>query len=276
MSRKAKIVIGILSFLLIGAVVYYVLVLRLERVTVYNGEYGDPTSDTSCTVLGINMHGDLATYVPQSEVDNAYVSSDDVLYSLFKIKKGDAPHIQAVMLDIDSYGGSPVAAEELANTLRSLSVPVVAVVRSAATSGGYWVASASEYIVASALSDIGGIGVTMSYLDESKLNQQDGYTWNTLSSGVFKDSGSPEKPLTKEERALFERDIAIIHEAFVRAVATNRQLPYEKVSALADGATMLGEAARAQGLIDAIGFIDEAETYLKNTHGIDTSHVCWQ
>ena len=285
MNRKAKIIIITLSILLLGSSAYYYFVLRLERVTIYNSVHEeiispDPFSDESffeipksCNVFGINLHGDLLTYSVDSFEDVA--SAEDIFYYLDQVENNsDYKNIKAVILEIDSYGGSPVAAEELANKIKEMSTPVIIMIRGAAVSGGYWVASAGDHVIASKLSDIGGIGVTMSYLDESKLNENEGYTWNSLSTGKFKDAGSDQKPLTKEERALFERDLKIIHEQFVSVVSQNRGLSIDKVNEIADGSTMLGKMALENGLIDEIGYINEAKNYIKNKLSIEPE-ICW-
>ncbi|MDQ5969304.1 MAG: protease [Patescibacteria group bacterium] len=280
MTKRAKILIGILLFLLIGLVLYYLLILRLERVTIYDqGTYdpetGELYADNSCNVIGINLHGEIFTYVPLENEEGDYASGENIISELQEIEESpEYESVKAVLIEIDSYGGSPVASEELSNMITDYNLPVIAMIREGGTSGAYWVASASDRIFASKMSDIGSIGVTMSYLDDSKLNEKEGYTWNSLSTGKFKDSGNEQKPLTKEERALFERDLNIIHEEFVKAVSVNRNLPIEKVRELADGSSMLGEMALEQGLIDEIGSYKEVEEYLKTKYDFEPE-ICW-
>ena len=163
---------------------------------------------------------------------------------------------------------------ELANFIKTIDKPVIAMVREAAASGAYWVASSADRIFASEISDIGSIGVTMSYIDYSKSNSQQGFTWNSLSTGKYKDAGSMDKPLTREEREIFERDLKIIHEKFVNEVATNRGMSVSAVSALADGSTVLGGRAKELGLIDEIGFINEVESYIEKEYGFKPE-VCF-
>ena len=102
----------------------------------------------------------------------------------------------------------------------------------------------------------------MSYLDSSVKNRKDGLTYNALSSGKFKDTGDPDKPLTNEEKELLMRDILISHQLFMEFVAENRNMPLEKVKGLADGSTMMGEMALSNSLIDAIGGEYEAKEWL--------------
>lgn len=102
----------------------------------------------------------------------------------------------------------------------------------------------------------------MSYLDYSQKNQEEGVTYQELSSAKFKNYGDPDKPLTSEEKELFMRDLKISHEFFVKKVSQNRKLDIEKVKALADGSSMLGVQAKENGLIDEIGNRDSAEAWI--------------
>lgn len=279
MPKKAKIIIGILIFLLLAAFALYYFIFRLQRVTIYEGTYEDAMEESAiaeywgtCNVAGINLHGNLVTYVTDDEYNFNEASAEEI-YAMLDFAE-ETEQIKAIVLEIDSYGGSPVASEEIANKIKRTKKPVIAVIREGGASGAYWVASAADYIFASELSDIGSIGVTMSYLDESKLNIKEGYTWNNLSTGIFKDAGNSDKPLTAEERAIFERDIKIVFDKFKAEVAKNRGLSLEEVEALADGSTMLGRQALEAGLIDGIGYLEEAEDYIASKYDIETD-VCW-
>ncbi len=137
-------------------------------------------------------------------------------------------------------------------------------------SAAYWAVSSADKIFASRNSDIGSIGVTASYLEN--INKDTRYI--ELASGKFKDSGSPDKSLTQEERSLLLRDITITHENFIQDVATNRKLSLESVKAIADGSSVLGERAKALGLIDEIGSWTTAEKYLEQTIG-EKPEICW-
>jgi len=141
-------------------------------------------------------------------------------------------------------------------------------------SAAYMAASGADEIFASKNSDVGSIGVTMSYLDYVKQNEKEGLTYIPLASGKFKDTGDPDKILTREEKDLLMRDIDIMHQNFVRMVAENRNLEIEKVAQLADGSSMLGEMALENGLIDRIGGMFEVEEFLKNKIGGEVD-ICW-
>ena len=241
---------------------------------------GDKIGD--CNIANIKLRGTLTTYIQNEDweysscengnliVDETF--SESIVASIKKAEEND--NIKAIILDIDSPGGSPVAAEEIANALKGSRKPTVAIIREYGDSGAYYAATGADIIFASAKSDIGSIGVTSSYLDNVKKNQKDGLTYNQLSAGKFKDMYDPDKTLTVEEKELIMRDIDILHEEFIKAVANNRNLEIDKVRQLADGASMLGQMALDNGLIDKIGGMTEVEEYLKEKIRAEAK-ACW-
>lgn len=237
----------------------------------------ESSSDSNCSVLGINLHGTVVTYIPEhaegdSFFDYDQTSSEAVTWSIKDANLN--PDIKAILIEVDSGGGSPVAGEEIANAIKASDKPVVAVIRDTGASAAYWSISSASKIFASANSDVGSIGVTMSYLSNAEKNKKDGLSYENLSSGKYKDSGDPDKALTNEEKAVFMRDINIIFENFVKAVSENRNLPIKTVKGFADGSTVLGEKAKELGMIDEIGGMTEAEEYLSGIIG-EKPEVCW-
>lgn len=235
-------------------------------------------SEDSCNVVGINLHGTLLTYIPDHAENDSYFdydvsSSEDIVWTIKNAN--DEEWISSIIIEVDSGGGSSIAGEEVAEAIKSSEKPVVAFIRQTGASGAYWAISSADSIFASKNSDVGSIGVTGSYLSRGKKNEKDGYTYEDLSAGKFKDSGSTDKPLTKEERELFMRDINIIYENFIEAVSQNRNIPMDKVRKLADGSTVLGVRAKELGLIDEIGGINEVEEYLEDITG-EKPEICWE
>ena len=217
-------------------------------------------------VAVISIEGEIISYIKNPDSEEAM--SDDLVSAGYIVSQlnnaRDDENIKAVILEIDSYGGSPVASEEIMNAVKRLNKPSIALIREGGVAGAYLIASVANRVFASEISDIGSIGVTASYLDYSQQDKKDGITYNQLSSGKFKDTGSPDKPLTAEEKELIMRAIKISHEFFVKKVAENRKLDIAKVKQLADGSTMLGMAAKENGLIDEIGGIEEAKAWIGN------------
>ncbi len=246
-----------------------VITFWIEQTYLYFDE--DYYKDKSCNVSNIKLQGDLYSYIPNEYRDENgmiifdLVSSEDIVNAIEEAENDDS--IKAIVLEIDSFGGGPVAGEEVANALKRATKPTVALIRGYGLSAAYWSATGSDIIFASQNSDIGSIGVTMSYLDYAKENEEAGLTYNQLSAGKFKDIGNYDKPLTPEEKELLMRDVNILHENFIKAVVDNRNLEIEKVRQLADGSDMLGQMALENGLIDKIGGIYEVKEYLKEKIG---------
>lgn len=255
------------------------LSLIVVSIVVYDRFFSNRTpgfsyEEQSCNVMGFNIHGEIVTYVPledrsdEGQILSDTVSSEDVVAAI-EAAEAD-PTIKGFLFDIDSPGGSPVAGEEIATAIKALSKPSVAVIRQSGLSAAYWAASATDYIIASANSDVGSIGVTMSYV---RNEVTPGY-YVQLSSGALKDAGDPDKPLTSQEREVFMRDLQMIHQHFIQAISDNRHLSIPHVTELADGSSMLGILAKDAGLVDAIGGWVEGKKYLADRIGEDIT-VCW-
>lgn len=219
----------------------------------------------SCNVSLRTLHGTVQTYA----LGGDETATDDLVWALKEDEQNTS--IDAIVLDIDSPGGLPVAGEEVAKQLEHMTKPTVALIRSSGTSAAYWAATGAGRIFASANSDVGSIGVIASLADETEKNKREGVVYTDLTSGKYKDLGSPNHPLTKEERELFMRDINIIHENFVTQVARARHLSIEKVKLLADGSSRMGAQAKEEGLIDEVGGLYEVEVYLRNILGKEVS-----
>ena len=241
-------------------------------------ELGKSDEGGECNVTGINLHGVMTTYIPaglfneEDIITEDVVASEDITYAINQAEWDD--DVKAILLEVDSYGGLPVAGEEIANALMRTTKPTVAFIRSGGASAAYWAATGADRIFASQNSDVGGIGVTMSYLDNSERNRQEGLSYVDLSTGKFKDTGSPDKPLTADERAILMRDLKIVYENFIEAVSANRDIPAEEVRVIADGSTVMGARAVELKLVDEIGGLFEAEQYLSEQIGEEVA-TCW-
>ena len=225
----------------------------------------------------IKIQGGIVTYKievtsdPNEEYTSDAVSSEEVIIYLEEIEADD--QIKGIIVEIDSTGGSPLAAEEIMNALKKSSKPVVAVIREMGASAAYAIATAADRIYASRLSDVGSIGVTRSYLDYSQQNKNDGLIYQQISSGKFKDTGDPDKSLSAEEKEMLLRDTKKSHQIFIEYVAENRKMTVEAVTKLADGSTLLGQDAKDAGLIDEIGDLDAAKSWMSNQLGIEPA-IC--
>jgi protease-4 len=233
----------------------------------YNASYD--VSNGWCNVAIIPVHGDIITSPYYDEygtlIDGA---SLDTFITDLRTAEYDSDILGAI-ISIDSYGGSPYAGEAMAYELLRSHLPTAAVVRDTAASSGYWAASGADRIFASLVSSVGSIGATMSYFEEISPDGE----FIQISSGPFKDYGNPDKYITEEERALFQRDIDLLADAFVAAVARNRHLPEEQIRAAADGSSLPGPLALQAGLIDEIGDRESARLWLAGELQLDPEEV---
>ena len=241
-------------------------------------DYEDVYADPSCNVAGINLHGTIMTYIPfhadgDANFDYDTVGSEDILWSVNNANED--PNIKALIVEVDSYGGSPVAGEEISIALKNSAKPVFGFIRENGLSAAYWAISSADRIWASKNSNVGSIGVTQSYLSYSEKNKKEGYLYEQLSSGKFKDSGTPDLSLTKEEKDLFMRDINIVYQNFMEAVSNNRNILIEDVKKFSDGSAVLGDKAKELGMIDEIGGINEVEKYIEEKIG-EKVEICWE
>ena len=235
-------------------------------------------SDGYCNIAVLPVFGDIISY-PGADKDGMTTSEDlppsvnpDDVDSFLQSAEADG-NILGILAEIDSSGGSGTAGENIAHRLQRSSLPVVASVRESANSAGYMIATGADTIIASPFSDVGSIGITMSYLDNTRQNEEAGLEFISLASGKFKDSGAPDKPFTAEERILFERDLKVWHDAFVKVVSENRNMPIENVAKLADGSSMAASLALENKLIDAVGDNETAREWFAKELEIPSEEV---
>ncbi|MEM2137470.1 MAG: signal peptide peptidase SppA [Candidatus Anstonellaceae archaeon] len=163
--------------------------------------------------------------------------------------------VKSVLLLIDSPGGSVVASKQLYDAIRKLNKTSVTYINELAASGGYYVAAASDYIVANPDSITGSIGARATFTEMSGLFEKIGLNETTIKTGKMKDIGSPSRPMTDEEQAIIQ---AIINESFqqfksdVEAGRGSRLSP-QLFATVLDARILSGRQAKKIGLVDDLG-----------------------
>lgn len=173
-------------------------------------------------------------------------------------------NVDAIILDIDSPGGTPVASQELAMAVKEAEKPTVAVIRESGASGAYWVASSADHIISNPLSLTGSVGVLTSIVTFDGLLDDFNITYERIVGGEFKDIASPLKEMQPDERNELQRKINLMHDYFVDDVASNRNLTAEQRAEVETGIFFIGLESIDVGLVDEFGGIEEAEAYLSN------------
>jgi len=173
----------------------------------------------------------------------------------------DDPELKAVVLRIDSPGGSPATSQELNDQVQRLKASGKKVVVSCGdltASGGYYVAVAADKIVADPATLTGSIGVISTVPNLQDLYSKIGYKEQVFKSGAHKDMLSPSRPITPEEAQIMQGIIDDTYGQFLQAVANGRGMTMDQVRKLADGRVYTGDQAKQLGLVDELGGLHEA------------------
>jgi len=192
-------------------------------------------------------------------------SDGDNMVSIFRERLDAAavdPHVKAVVLRINSPGGAVTASDimyrEVLSFREDTHKPVVACMMDVAASGGYYLAMACDRIYAHPTTVTGSIGVIMSLYNASGLMAKLGVSTNPIKSGANKDLGNPARPMTEQERAILQGMVNSFYDQFVQVVAAGRHMPEDQVRKLADGRVYTGVEAKKLGLVDEVGYLEDA------------------
>jgi protease-4 len=202
-------------------------------------------------------------------IDGNISDSQAITSQLVKFKKDKG--IKAIILRINSPGGAVGPTQEIHREVQKTiqTKKIVASMGGVAASGGYYIATAANMIVANPGTITGSIGVLMEFVRVEDLLDNIGINLEVLKSGEFKDTGSPHRSLTDRDRELINALIESIQEQFVEAVANGRKLSVEEVREIADGSIFSGARAKELGLVDALGNFQDAVELAKEIANIE-------
>lgn len=193
-------------------------------------------------------------------IEGVIVDSRDAIEELRKFREN--PSVKAIVLRIDSPGGGVVASQEIhAEVLKARTegkVKVVTSMGNLAASGGYYIAAATDKIVANPGTLTGSIGVIMELANVQGLLEKVGVQSVVIKSGKHKDLASPFRTMSAEDRAILQVVLDDVHDQFIQAVAAGRALKVDQVRGLADGRVFTGRQARTAKLVDELGDLQDA------------------
>ncbi|HOA25858.1 MAG TPA: signal peptide peptidase SppA, partial [Aggregatilineales bacterium] len=162
-----------------------------------------------------------------------------------------------------------VASDEIYRALQRVDKPVVVSMGSIAASGGYYISVAADHIYATPYTLTGSIGVISQFFNAQELLEDLGVEVITITSGEVKDFGNFARPMTEEERAYWQALIDDTYEGFLSIVAEGRSLPVDEVREIADGRVILGGDAVELGLVDELGYFEDAVAKAAELGGIE-------
>lgn len=240
---------------------------------------GDAPGDTG--PVQVHVSGPIAgPAVAIIDVEGAIVSGEAPLFSNTAVAAADDvialirsaaidSEVRAIVLDVNSPGGSVVPSDEIYHALEELQIPVVVYMGDLAASGAYYLSMSADHIVANPSTLTGSIGVISTFPNAEELLDKVGIQITVITAGESKDFGSPYRPLEADERAYWEGILEETHQRFIEIVAEGRDLPVEEVTDLADGRVFSGRQALELDLVDELGYREGAIEVAADLGAID-------
>ena len=236
----------VIGLLFRGAIFLFFLMFFLSFVLLFFND-GVTIKDGNIALIPIN--GLIST--TGTSLTEKGTPSQDIVEWIEDASRDD--NFKAILLEINSPGGTPVATQEIADAIKEVDKPVYAYIRESGASGAYWIASTADRVYSNPLAVTGSIGVTASHLEFGGLLADYNVTYRRLVAGKYKDLGSVFRDMTEEEQLLYQKKLDLLHEIFIKEVSVNRKMPEEKVRELANGFVYFGTEAKELGLVDEIG-----------------------
>jgi len=209
---------------------------------------------------------------------SGWSSSNSASALATRIKKmGENKDIKAIVIDIDSPGGTVASVQDIYNAIMSVrkehEKPVIALFRDVAASGGYYIAMACDKIIAQPGTITGSIGVIMQTTNMQELFAKIGVKIQPIKSGKYKDIGSPYREMTDEGKQLIQAMIDDSYQQFYQVVKTNRQLTDKVLKNYADGRVFTGRQAYNMKMVDYLGGEEKVKTIAEELTGLDNLEI---
>jgi protease-4 len=203
------------------------------------------------------------------ELKEPILSSESTVRQLKRYREDRS--VKAIVFRVESPGGGVSASQEIYEEVkktRESGKPIIVSMGSVAASGGYYVSCGATRIVANPGTLTGSIGVISQFLHMNQLMDKIGVSASTIKSGKFKDTGSPFRPLTDDDKKYFQETIDDVYHQFLGVVETERHLTHEQALAVADGRVFSGKKAYELHLVDTLGTYEDAIAIAADVAGI--------
>src|SRR3989344_1669632 len=255
-----QIAIGLLKFGAFVLLIFVLLVMLGSSI---------PQNIQTGNVAVIPIEGIITTG------DSGGVSSNTNSQAIVKLidEASESDSIKAILLDLNSPGGTPVATDEIAQAILEVDKPVVAVIHEVGASGAFWIATSADYVFANRMSVTGSIGVQASHLEFGDFLEEYNVTYRKLTAGKYKDIGTIWREMSPEEQVVYQKVLDQLHTEFIKAVAKNRNLEESHVRSLATGMVFLGSEAKEFGFVDELGNKKDALKYIEQQLNITAKPV---
>jgi protease-4 len=269
---------GLVALGLVGLAVFSVVLILVTTSgttapALYDEEYvsGDGTDKIAVVPIeGViapaedTLGGVLPTSTPEGLADALTQAGGD-------------PSVAAVVLEINSPGGGVTASDEMHQSVldfeENTGKPVVVSMQDVTASGGYYISTAADRIVANETTLTGSLGVIFEITNFAEAADKYGIKQVVIKSGKYKDIGSAFREMTPEEREIFQSIVDEMYSRFVDVISEGRNIPEERVREIADGRVYSALQAKNLGLVDSFGELDEASAIAGNLAGTSDTTV---
>lgn len=252
----------------IGGIIFTIFIIVVIAVSIIQSNRGKVSVEEEVTIGKgnnislIELEGTIAG--SSSLMGDGIISPQEVDSLLNEAKKDSS---SALIISINSPGGSVEPTQEIYNSIERFKEKsgkkVYVWMKEVAASGGYYLSCGADKIVAMPTTLTGSIGVIMNLVNSEELLKKIGVSLYTIKSGKYKDMGSISRPLTNEERAIFQNIIDESYNQFLKVVSEGRNIPLDQLKNLAQGQVFTGIKAKEVGLIDEIGDLEDTIALVK-------------
>lgn len=223
------------------------------------------------SVLGLNGGLTRSDKIAIINIEGIITQSNNIVRQFKKYADDDS--IKAIVLRIDSPGGSVAPSQEIYSEIlkvrKNSNKKVITSMGNLAASGGYYIACASDKILANPGTITGSIGVIMTFSNIEELMEKLGLKTEVIKSGKYKDIGSPTRKFTEDDKKLLQGVIDDVYDQFIHVVAKNRNIDIQKVREVSDGRIFTGRQALEMGLVDKLGSLEDAVKLASQMVGIE-------
>jgi len=274
MSKRIVAIIIATSLFVFSVLIKGVIFSNTNTPSLANGESPQveviERGSANKQIARISVEGTISGGQGSTAFANNGYNHEQLMKQLEAIQKNQS--IKGVLLYINTPGGSVYESAEIHRELKKIidkGKKIYVSMGGTAASGGYYIATAADKIFATKETLTGSLGVIMQNMNYKELANNYGVKFNTIKSGEFKDIMSPTKEMTEEDREILESLVNESYEQFVSVIEEGRGMSEERVKELADGRIYSGQQALDNGLVDQLGFEEEALKALKNEVGGD-------
>src|SRR5829696_3431347 len=268
---------GLMALGLIGlAIVAVVLILAVGGPTVppvYGEEY--VAGDGPYKIAAVPVEGEIAPADDTLGGTQPTATPEGLADALRQA--GQDTSVVAVVIEVNSPGGGVTASDEMHQSIlnfkKNTGKPVVVSMGDTAASGGYYISTAADRIVANETTLTGSLGVIIPLNNFAEAAEKYGIKQVVIKSGKYKDMGSPFREMRPDEREIFQSIVDQEYSEFVDVISEGRDIPKDRVREIADGRVYSGLQAKKLGLIDSFGGLDEASAIAGNLAGTSDTTV---